>query len=268
MIVGPAGCRACGTSAPVIGSEGRFPTWWCRQCGHLTVAPEDETTPDVYDRLDYAGFRPDPVFVASAERELQRLEPGSGTARLLDVGCGNGMGLEAAANVGFEAYGIDLSSAAVELCRRRGLAAEVRDVRDFQLGDEWDVATMWDVLEHIGEPEPFLESVHDRLRPGGILLIKVPAVSAREARAMLRWAPRVGAMALQVPEHVNYYTRHSLSRLLNRTGFSVERESTREAFRSRPRGGSPKRRLARVVNSTAMRLCKGQQLLIQARATP
>lgn len=267
MVVSPAGCRSCGASASVLGSGGRFQTWWCRQCGHLTVPPTPETTAEMYDRLDYAGFRPDPVFVASAERELQRLEPEPGS-KLLDVGCGNGMGLEAAANVGFEAYGIDLSSAAVELCRRRGLAAEVRDVSDSRLGADWDVATMWDVLEHISEPEPFLGSVRDRLRPGGILLVKVPAVSASEARTILRWAPRIGAMALQVPEHVNYYTDLSLSQLMNRAGFTVVQQSTRVSFRSRPRGGSPKRRLGRALNSTVMRFCKGHQLLTLARATP
>lgn len=224
--------------------------------------------PELYD-THYAGFRPDPVFLESARRQLEQLAPApEGPARLLDIGCGNGAGILAATAAGFDAHGIDTSPAAVQLCQEQGLSAEVRDVSDPELGDDWDVATMWDVLEHIHRPEGFLSSVHARLRPGGTLLIKIPTVATRRASAVLRVAPRVGNVALQIPGHVNYFTPTSLSRLLERTGFEVETEATVRAFRTAPSGGSVKRRLARSVIRSVMRLCRGRQLVVVARAAP
>lgn len=266
VVVGPRGCASCSRTQCRSAAAGGFTTWWCPGCGHLTVDVGATVTSDTYDRADYAGFRPDPVFLRSAEDVLRGLEARLAGERLLDIGCGNGAGLQAAANVGFEAHGIDVSRAAVALCRSRGLSAEVRDVGDSELGGDWDIATMWDVLEHISEPRPFLRSVRDRLRTGGHVVIKIPTVSAAEARAVLRWSPRLGMMALQVPAHLNFFTERSLGEMLASVDFEVVHESARDAFRSRPKGGSVKRRLGRAASSAIMRICKGRQLLVVARA--
>lgn len=266
MITLADGCAVCKDGAIRRIPAGSADALTCTSCGHLTM-DLGPGAPELYD-THYAGFRPDPVFLESARRHLEPLAPLSEeTARLLDIGCGNGTGMLAAAAAGFETHGIDTSAAAVQLCRERGLSAEVRHVDDPELGDDWDVATIWDVLEHIHRPEGFLSSVHARLRPGGTVLIKIPTVATRRARAVLRVAPRVGNVALQIPAHVNYFTPISLRRLLECTGFKVETETTVRSFRTRPSGGSVKRRFARTVIRSVMRLCRGQQLIVVARAT-
>jgi cyclopropane fatty-acyl-phospholipid synthase-like methyltransferase len=65
---------------------------------------------------------------------LDELECGHGT-RLVDVGCGNGELLAAAAERGARAVGITISPEQVKLCTDRGLDVQLLNYRG--LGDEW-----------------------------------------------------------------------------------------------------------------------------------
>lgn len=270
MVVGRDGCTLCGSATVSATPANGYTARSCGGCGHLSFdAGQLDGTTDTYSHPQYAGFRPDPVFLESARLVLRRLGATIPMpARLLDVGCGSGAGLEAAESVGFAAHGIDTSVAAIHLCRERRLSAEVRSVDDSQLGDTWAVVTMWDVLEHIADPVAFISAVHARLKPGGFLVIKVPTVSAQGARAILRFAPRFGVMALQVPEHLNYFTRQSLSLLLEGSSFDMEHVSTIKSFRTRPTGGSIKRRAGRLINRFIMKVSRGRQLVVVARSRP
>lgn len=267
MVVRSDGCTLCGTDTIFTTRAGSYTAYSCGGCGHLTFdVGRLPSSVDIYSHAEYAGFRPDPVFVESARLVLDRLEaPTAMSPRLLDVGCGNGAGLEAAEGAGFTAHGIDTSAAAVQLCRERGLSAELRGVEDSELGDSWDVVTMWDVLEHIPEPFAFVSAIRKRLAPGGLLTIKVPSVSAQGARLAIRFVPRFSVMALQVPAHLNYFSRQSLCLLLESAGFAVERVETAKSFRARPTGGSFKRRVGRLVNRSIMVASRGEQLLVVAR---
>lgn len=262
------GCSACSNPRVQRSQAGGFRLWTCPECGHLTVHPRGDFEAQlIYSHPDYAGFRPDPVFLQSAERELRKASSLAGPpGRLLDIGCGNGMGLQVAEKIGYDAHGIDVSSEAVHLCQSRGLSAELRSVDDPDLGDDWDVATMWDVLEHIEEPRPFLHAVRARLRAGGLLVIKVPTVAAKSATLLVRISPRLGKIALQLPAHLNYFTSDSLERVLRTTGFDVRAMWHVRALRERPSGGSLKRRIARAASRAAIRFCGGTQLIVLAQA--
>lgn len=104
--------------------------------------------------------------------------------RLVDVGCGTGFCLRAALDLGCaEAVGIDTDPTQVAAARKRGLDAQ-------QLGPEapgdspfyaaraghFDVATMFDVLEHIPRAHQIeaLRKIASLLRPGGLLVVQVP----------------------------------------------------------------------------------------------
>jgi 2-polyprenyl-3-methyl-5-hydroxy-6-metoxy-1,4-benzoquinol methylase len=99
--------------------------------------------------------------------------------KLLDIGCGDGGFLHIARKRGFEVFGVDLDERAVERAGRiRGLpnvvcgpwedAVKKAGWRDFE------VVTMFDVLEHLSSPLTALSSAFDLVRAGGFLCVTVP----------------------------------------------------------------------------------------------
>ena len=49
--------------------------------------------------------------------------------------------------------------------------------------NDFDIVTMWDVLEHMKEPVEELQRVHARLRPGGLLIFSTLDIA--------NWFPRI-----------------------------------------------------------------------------
>jgi hypothetical protein len=75
---------------------------------------------------------------------------------------------------------------------------------------------MWDTLEHVPGPDVFVAKAREVLRPGGHLFITTGDIGSLNAR----WR---GATWRQIhpPTHVNYFSRATLVRMLERLGFSI-----------------------------------------------
>lgn len=105
------------------------------------------------------------------------LAPKSG--QLLDVGCGTGNFLLAAASAGFEVTGIELDPAAVRFIQRQ---LRIENVFPLTVAEfvakhperKFSVITFLEVLEHQAEPIPFLQAVKSCLAPGGHIACSVP----------------------------------------------------------------------------------------------
>lgn len=142
---------------------------------------------------------------------------GAGEKRLLDVGTGWGYLLDVAAASGFDVHGIDTSAAAAyktaERFPGRVMARSIEDARF--AGASFDVITMTDVIEHVADPVGLMREVSRVLRPGGLLFIITPDTDS--------WSHRLlGGQWFQYKyEHVTYWNRATLERLLAPFGFSI-----------------------------------------------
>lgn len=100
--------------------------------------------------------------------------------RILDAGCGTGINLEYLSEFG-EVTGVDFADEAIEFCRRRGndsvRKADLTRLTDWP-DDEWDLVTALDVVEHIDDDRSAVRELVRVTRPGGHLLITVPAFPA------------------------------------------------------------------------------------------
>lgn len=108
-------------------------------------------------------------------RFIPRDRPGQ---RIYDAGCGTGRLLQLLQERG-NAEGCDVSDIAVRLCRERGLSAAVSgDLNVLVLPrGAYDIIVSTDVLYHrgIADDRALLRKFHDALRPGGSLILQVPA---------------------------------------------------------------------------------------------
>lgn len=140
---------------------------------------------------------------------------GAGTEpRLLDLGCGTGAALFDLQAMG-KAIGLDLSSLALGYCRTRGLASLVQGNGEripFR-SDLFDGIIALDILEHIENDRAAFAEAFRVLRPGGVLVLSVPA---------FRWLWGPHDVALM---HQRRYRRPEILRLLAEAGFRVDRLS-------------------------------------------
>ncbi len=263
-------CPICaGASTVALARIRDHPLRRCRDCGHSFLQIEAPATIEALYNDHYAGFRDDPVFRSEATRlvtdELIRRVPPP--ARLLDVGCGNGEFLAIARDAGYQAIGVDVSPAAGEMCRRRGLDARIGDFRSEDvIGPDrrFELVTFWDVVEHLPDPASFLCRALELLAPGGLVLIKTPRTSTASVRVAAA-VPRVAGALLQSPSHVQYFQQDGLAALLTRVGYRGLEFLPPRGMRTPTTGGKLRRRVARRMMRTFQSLVGDHNLLVLAR---
>lgn len=109
--------------------------------------------------------------------ELERL-PMPRPALVLDAGCGSGRTLEDLRPFG-EVVGVELNPDAAEFARRRGFEVTVGRLEELPWGDDsFDLITCLDVIEHTPDDRRTLAELRRVCRPGGWLLVTVPAYQA------------------------------------------------------------------------------------------
>jgi SAM-dependent methyltransferase len=156
-------------------------------------------------------------FVARREAALRftgDYRPSSLPLRILDAGCGTGALLDRLQSwPGVELYGLDYSGQALAYTRQRGHHHLIQgDLTRLPFPDgTFDVVTALDVVEHIREDEGALREVNRILRPGGVLLVSVPAYR-------FLWGPHDTAL-----QHFRRYTRREMATLMRRAGFRVSK---------------------------------------------
>jgi SAM-dependent methyltransferase len=149
------------------------------------------------------------------------------SGRLLDMGCGLGFFLASLERyAGWEGYGCEISDAAVRYARARlGLSNVMRsrlDEAPFPL-DSFDLITMWDVLDHLPQPDAVLRRCYALLKANGALFIRTPHGSVQLFRARLKRLVRrrtPGLTYLQLRHHLHLYSPSGIGVLLKRNGFS------------------------------------------------
>lgn len=136
--------------------------------------------------------------------------------RILEMGCSGGPLIQGLQTDGFtNITGIDISPDAIELCKKRGLLdVHVMDAQKLSFADgQFDVITASDVLEHLSNPSEALREWSRILKPGGVLILFVPAFQ-------FLWSHHD-----EVNKHFCRYRRGDVVRRLRSAGFKVERSS-------------------------------------------
>ena len=160
---------------------------------------------------------PDHFWFQWRLRATWRLLAGTGIERgaplrVLEAGCGTGvLRAQLEAETAWRVDGADLDRAALEQVpagRGRVLFYDLHDRRE-ELREAYDLVVLYDVLEHIAETGPFLASLLHHLRPGGHLLVNVPALQ-----------PLFGRYD-EAAGHERRYDRKSLAAELHGTGLEI-----------------------------------------------
>jgi 2-polyprenyl-3-methyl-5-hydroxy-6-metoxy-1,4-benzoquinol methylase len=169
---------------------------------------------------DYEADRED--IEDTFRRRLSLLRPWLTSSRptLLDAGCATGLFLEVARAGGWDVEGMDISEFALARARERGFRVRQGTLPDPVMRSEsYDVITLWDVIEHVPDPAAVVRECHRLLKPGGVLAMSTPDAGSLPARLLRgKW---LGFRSID--EHLYFFSRASMTAMLNRAGLHVAR---------------------------------------------
>lgn len=218
-------CSLCNDNdAQLVKKEDRWNVVQCKRCGFVYVNPRPD---EAYLKEHYQNYLPhDQHQIDGWERMMSgvfstslniidRAYPSRG--RLLDIGCSHGFFLKMAEDSGWRASGIDLAKEAVAHATSKGLDVSVATLFEKKYEDEeFDVVTMLYVLEHLPEPMRYLNEIQRILKPGGILLARVPHTTPIVKTLSLLRIPNA---LYDAPSHLSDFSPITISKMLKKAGF-------------------------------------------------
>ncbi len=185
-------------------------------------------------------------------KKIKEIKP---QGRIMDIGCATGVFLDMAQKEGYDTLGVDVSSFACKYAIEIfGIKTMNGKLEDLNLENkQFDVITLWDVIEHVPDPHVFLKEVRRVLKDDGILFL----LTINDASLMGWLAEGIYLGSLKTistftrlihPIHHNYHfkERH-LQSYLDLNGFSVSWKEKSEMPVETIEGGGLVKAMARSL---------------------
>jgi polysaccharide pyruvyl transferase WcaK-like protein/SAM-dependent methyltransferase len=225
-------CPICGSAPELYKRTNRYnvrrDVVICRKCELIYLSPlvrdaeHDSFYTETYRRLYKCPPVPDESFhqerTPSSLFRIEFIEKMTGSkpdGTFLDIGCGGGTFLMHLMRKGYSHLtGVELEPNYVGyIAKELGIAVLKKRFEDLEPTKQYDVITMWHVLEHMSDPEKGLTAAKKQLKTDGTLFIEVPMIYDAAN-------PPKDNVTFQIA-HNYYFTQKSLDLILKRAGFKI-----------------------------------------------
>lgn len=182
------------------------------------------TEGEIYSTSGYA-YQQDitPKYSVDIYQVINRTAPMRG--RLLEIGFLETDLMEGLQEQGWSVEGVELDKQAVERAKEQGYTVYEGDIQDPVFDDKhYDAIIAIAVLEHVENPNRFVDRLYQLLSPGGIVLLQLP--NPGSLNAYVSAFSSHGWDMYGEPGHVFHYKKHHLTQLLKKHGFDVPFYST------------------------------------------
>lgn len=207
------------SSSNIIGNEQIVK---CKNCGLKYVNPR------LTEKEIVSGYSEgsDELFISQAKgreltfkKSLKLIEKYSPKGKVLDIGTAGGSFLKVAKENGWQVEGIEPNKWLCDWAfKNYGIKIKqgiLFDKKNKFSDNEFDVITLWDVLEHVTDPKKTLQECNRIMKQNGLLVVNYPDIGSPVSKAMgKRWI-----FLLSV--HLFYFDKKTIKKILNKTGFDV-----------------------------------------------
>lgn len=219
------------------GLPGNYPVLKCRSCGLIRTDPRPApASMGYYYPNDYgpyaSGVVPSAILpkrsllhrmARAISQSIVRLNteavPGLPPGRMLEVGCASGTFMTHMASKGWQVEGIEFSDIAANKARALGLTVQTGAIETaLPPSARPDLIVGWMVVEHLHDPVGALRKLASWAAPGAWLAISTPNAGSLDFQLFRR-----AGYALQLPTHLYHFNPRTLTAVLDKAGWKVER---------------------------------------------
>jgi SAM-dependent methyltransferase len=221
-------CPVCASNEQTLsGSKDGYDLYRCGTCQLLYVfpMPSDETLGAFYD-----GYHKTRQYRAKLASKVRRAKNRIGRLRskvrgrdFLDVGCNAGFAVEAARKLGFVALGIDIDAATTAEAGKLFPECQFSTISVQDLaatGKQFDLIYCSEVIEHLTVLDDFLVAVAKLMKPDSVLYMTTPDIGHFTLNKPFRQEPLISWDGIRPPEHLFYFAKGNMKRLLDKRGFT------------------------------------------------
>ncbi len=191
--------------------------------------PKEADLPSYYESEEYISHTDssrtlmDKVYQViksySLKRKLKLINKLNGRkGRILDIGCGTGDLLSVCEKDGWQISGTEPNIKARELATQKINSSEClkEDLNQFSEKGNFDIISMWHVLEHVPNLDEYIKKLKELLTADGHLIIAVPNFKSYDAIHYKEfWA------AYDVPRHLWHFSEKSIRHIFGEQDFEL-----------------------------------------------
>lgn len=185
----------------------------CEECGHGYCSPRPSNMDEHYhDIVDAEYLKNQGQRLQTAEKVIKIIKKYCAAGRLLDIGCSTADFL-AAAKEEYAVEGLELSTWAAEIAKTRGFKIHNCTLEDLRAYGNYDIVTLWGVIEHLEHPKKDILKIHKLLKQEGLVCLWTGNIDSVTSKILgKKWWWIMG-------QHIQFFSEESLDRLLSESGF-------------------------------------------------
>lgn len=135
------------------------------------------------------------------------------SSRILEIGCGTGYLLYRLKQLGAEVLGVEPGPQGQNGSERFGIDIVQDYFPSEKITGKFDLIIQYAVLEHLEDPEKYLESLQGHLLPQGKIVVAVPSCDEQI---------KFGDISMFFHEHWSYFTQLTLRSTIEHSGYTVQ----------------------------------------------
>ncbi len=142
--------------------------------------------------------------------------------KMLDIGCGSGLSLLEAKNLGVEAWGVEADPNVKKFAEELNLRIYQGSIQEYPFEKiSFDLIIFNQVIEHIPEPDKTLQIINSRLESNGRVILVFPNInsiwSKLSGKRWINW---------HIPYHLHHFSKKTFVKMAERCGYHVVRTRT------------------------------------------